>query len=163
MNDACACGSGRLYAQCCAPIIAGETAPATAEALMRSRYTAFTVGAIDHLYETLAGRQRGDFDREAAESWSREAEWRGLDILAVEAGGATDESGSVEFVARYSQKGVEQRHHERARFVREGGLWRYDDGEDLSRPIPVHVAPKPGRNEPCPCGSGLKYKKCCGS
>lgn len=26
---------------------------------------------------------------------------------------------------------------------------------------PIHTDAKPGRNDPCPCGSGKKYKKCC--
>ncbi len=38
-------------------------------------------------------------------------------------------------------------------------------GEDEARPAkstPVKAAPRVGRNDPCPCGSGKKYKKCCG-
>jgi hypothetical protein len=34
--------------------------------------------------------------------------------------------------------------------------------EDLKPPTPIRKSVRVGRNEPCPCGSGKKYKKCCG-
>ncbi|MGN1324764.1 MAG: SEC-C metal-binding domain-containing protein, partial [Candidatus Spyradenecus sp.] len=53
-------------------------------------------------------------------------------------------------------------HHERSLFKRVDGQWKFIDGE-LVKPKPiVNEQPRPGRNDPCPCGSGKKYKKCCG-
>ena len=84
-------------------------------------------------------------------------------MVRVEAGGKEDDRGVVEFIARYKQKGVEHRHHERSRFARgEDGRWMYLDG-DTVKPPPVLRGEKVGRNQPCPCGSGKKYKKCCGA
>jgi preprotein translocase subunit SecA len=61
------------------------------------------------------------------------------------------------------QKGVEHRHDERSRFARnDEGRWMYLDGDDV-KPAPVKRGEKVGRNQPCPCGSGKKYKHCHGS
>ena len=82
---------------------------------------------------------------------------------STDAGGVDDDEGEVEFVARYRSGGsAEIEHHERATFKRWEGRWYYLDG-DLVRPRPVvRSGPKVGRNDPCPCESGRKYKKCCG-
>lgn len=63
MSETCPCGSGQSYDQCCGPVIAGGPA-SSPEALMRSRYTAFTKGNIDHLVSTLAPEALKDFNRE---------------------------------------------------------------------------------------------------
>lgn len=155
----CPCGSGRAYADCCEPYVTGAAPAPTAEALMRSRYSAYAVGNLDHLERTQLA---GDWDRASAETWSRNSQWLGLDVLATEAGGPDDQEGSVEFVARFAMQGVPQEHREAARFGRVDGKWMYVEGE-VSGGQPVRrEAPKIGRNEPCPCGSGKKFKKCCG-
>jgi len=159
--SSCPCGSGREFESCCGPIVVGGAAP-TAEALMRSRYTAFTMGLIDHIERTHAPEARADFNRAEAESWARESRWDGLEVRAREAGGEGDETGTVEFVARYRREGRPFVHHERASFRREAGAWVYIDGELNPKPETRHVV-KVGRNDPCPCGSGKKYKKCCGA
>lgn len=65
----------------------------------------------------------------------------------------------VNFEARYEDKeGTAVNHRERALFEREDGEWRFVTGGG----IPV-TSLKIGRNEPCTCGSGKKYKKCCGA
>ena len=81
----------------------------------------------------------------------------------MSAGGEADEQGVVEFVVTYKEKGVVRRYHERGRFQKEQGRWYFVEGEMVTPKTEVHTAPKVGRNEPCPCGSGKKYKKCCGS
>lgn len=158
----CHCGSGKPYAKCCEPYINGEPAP-TAEALMRSRYSAYVVGAVDYLGETLHPDHRSDFDRNATAKWASESEWKQLDILATEGGEEGDEEGIVEFRAVFSEAGGEDMAHtERSRFVKKGDRWYYVDG---LLPTPVtyrREEEKVGRNDPCPCGSGKKYKKCCG-
>lgn len=156
----CPCGSGRSLGACCLPAIEGATPAATAEALMRSRYTAYTLRRLEYLEATLAPEARGDYDRASAEKWARDSEWTGLHVRATEAGGPDDDYGTVEFVAAYRMEGMEFRHHERSRFVRRDGRWLYLDGRMGPSPRSVE---KVGRNDPCPCGSGRKYKKCHGA
>ena len=158
----CHCGSGREWEACCGPLIAGERAAETAEALMRSRYSAYAVGAVDYLGETLHPEHRADWDREATARWAERSTWLGLEIVATEAGGPDDEEGIVEFIARFTERGQPKQHHERSRFRRHGGRWYYVDGEVPKPETRRHEGPKVGRNDPCPCGSGKKYKKCCG-
>ncbi len=117
----CPCGTGRAYAACCGPVLAGAAA-GTAEQLMRSRYTAFAVGDADHLLATWAGATRpARLDLDAALRWER------LEVLSAQ-GGLFDAEGTVEFRAHWrrgAQRGVL---HERSRFVREDGRWRYLGG-----------------------------------
>lgn len=159
--SSCPCGSGREFESCCGPIVAGGPAP-TAEALMRSRYTAFTMGLIDHIERTHAPEAKAGFNRPEAESWAKESRWDGLEVRSATAGGEGDDEGTVEFVARHHRAGHPFVHHERATFRREAGAWVYVDGEINPKSAPVHAV-KVGRNDPCPCGSGKKYKKCCGA
>lgn len=129
---------------------------------MRSRYSAYVTGAIDYLVATHRPPS-GEIDREETERWSRQATWLGLEIRATEAGQPSDEAGVVEFVARWRQDegGPELRHHERSRFRKLDGRWHYIDG-DLVKPPPAVRGVTVGRNDPCPCGSGQKYKRCHG-
>lgn len=158
----CHCGSGQTFDVCCAPYIEGRESPPTAEALMRSRYSAYVERAIDYLGETLHPDHRRDWDREATRRWAESAEWQSLKIVATEAGLAGDDEGWVEFVASYKEGEQQHRHHERSRFHTRGGRWYYVEG-DVPKPVTErHETPKVGRNDPCPCGSGKKYKKCCG-
>ncbi len=157
----CPCGSGLKLDDCCGAIIAGAPAP-TAEALMRSRYTAFARGQIDYLADTLAPESRGDFDPIEAGNTASEAVWQGLEVRAVAEGGPDDETGSVEFVARFRWHGEPRVHHELASFRREQGRWVCVGG-DMNPKGPPRQVVKVGRNDPCPCGSGKKYKKCCGA
>jgi SEC-C motif-containing protein len=78
-------------------------------------------------------------------------------------GGSADETGEVEYVARFRYKGQNRIHHERSRFGRDNqGAWQVTGGQTNPKPEPRRVV-KVGRNDPCPCGSGKKYKKCCGA
>jgi SEC-C motif-containing protein len=159
MTD-CPCGSGRLLSACCEPYLSGTSPAPTAEALMRARYSAFATGRIDYLEETLLPETRHDFDRAHVTDWAGSSQWIGLEVLAVSDGGEGDDEGMVEFVAHFTVGGRDHHHHEKSRFVKRDGRWWYLDG--------VIVPPRPrtvtriGRNDPCPCGSGRKYKKCCG-
>lgn len=157
----CPCGSGRDIEACCQPIIAGAPAP-TAEALLRSRYTAFTRGDIDYLAQTLGPDLRADFDEVEARNTAADAHWQGLDVRSVSGGGADDDSGSIEFVARFRLRGQQRVHHELAEFGRVDGRWLCTDGQTDPKAPPRQVV-KVGRNDPCTCGSGKKFKKCCGA
>jgi SEC-C motif domain protein len=159
---ACPCGSGKDFDTCCGPILAGAPAP-TAEALMRSRYTAHVKQDIAHLERTLSAEQRKSFDEAAARRWSQESEWLGLSISRTEQGGEGDETGLVEFTARFKIEGGEQEHFEQALFSREEGRWVYAGQLNGPGVTVRRESPKIGRNDPCPCGTGKKYKKCCGA
>jgi len=130
---------------------------------MRSRYTAYAIGDMAHLKRSLDQRWQASFDEDGAREWSEKANWQGLTVLSTKAGGPGDEEGEVEFVASFEMDGEVQQLRERARFRKKGGEWRYVDGKVKSTKEPVVASgPKVGRNDPCPCGSGKKFKKCCG-
>ncbi len=158
----CPCGSGKPFEHCCGPILDHARKADTAEALMRARYTAYATCNIDFLYASAGPDVQSDFDPESSRRWAEGSEWNGMEIVATEKGSEQDDEGLVEFIARYSVNGTEFEHHERSLFQRINGEWKFIDGE-LVKPEPiVRETPKIGRNDPCPCGSGKKYKKCCG-
>lgn len=159
----CPCGVGADAESCCAPIIRGEKDPETAEALMRARYSAYVLDEVHYILDSNHPDTKDEVDLTAAGQWAKSADWQGLEIVETVDGGVDDTEGEVEFVARYHIGNERHRHHERARFKRDEGRWTYLDG-DMVKPKPVvREGPRIGRNDPCPCGSGKKYKKCCGA
>ncbi len=114
----CPCGGGR-YADCCAPYLRREAWPPTAEALMRSRYTAFALADADYLLRTWHPRTRPD----TLELDDRR--WLGLEILDRVDGGPDDMMGIVGFVAHWSVDGRRGSQSERSAFVRRGARWVY--------------------------------------
>ena len=162
-DEPCPCGTGTPLGECCARYITGAAAAPTAEALMRSRYTAYVLGEIDWIVASHDPAGTDDVDRSSTEKWSKEARWKGLEIRSKDKGQPGDETGAVEFVATYQIGNQAVAHHEAARFKTIDGRWYYMDG-DMVKPRPVvRDQPKVGRNDPCPCGSGQKYKKCHGA
>ena len=157
----CPCTSGKTYGDCCGPLHAGSAFAPTAEALMRSRYSAYAVHNIDHIERTDHPNRRGDFDRKAAEQWATLSEWVGMDILSKDKGGVDDSEGMVEFRANFKVKGQEHHHIERSTFAKVDGKWFYVDGQRPEQKPFIHEKPETGRNDPCLCGSGKKFKKCC--
>ncbi len=157
--SSCPCGRELELADCCGPAIEGRRPAATAEALMRSRYTAHAQNAQSYLRKTHHppdGAVEG-----ASGAAAKTTTWTRLEIVDREAGNETDDTGVVEFRAHFRTKAGENGvHHERSRFRKIEGHWAYVDG-DLVAPPPVKTATKPGRNTPCPCGSGKKFKRCC--
>jgi len=159
--DPCPCGSGQGYGVCCEPVIRGARAAETAEQLMRARYSAHAKVEVDFLYASTHPDHRRGYDHQGTRRWAAESEWRGLEILHCEGGGPQDERGTVEFIARFRDKNGLRSHHERGGFLRHAGGWCFTEGEMVKAP-PL-VSSKVGRNDPCPCGSGKKHKKCCGA
>lgn len=155
----CPCGTGRDLDACCGPIIAGTIPAPTCEALMRSRYSAFVTGRLEHVENTHVPEIRDDFNRAEAEQVAASSVWRKLEVLRSS---ETGDTGTVEFVIRFRRDGQDMLHHEKASFRREEGRWLYIDGEINPKEPPRQVV-KIGRNDPCHCGSGRKYKKCCGA
>lgn len=160
-SDTCHCGRNMPFSECCELLMRGKAA-ATAEDLMRSRYSAYVIGDFDYIAASLSSELLASFNLPAVKAMSDDLVWLGLDIRAVEGGGSEDEVGLVEFAARFKEDGREKIHHERARFSREHGRWVYAGGDMRPKGKPREVQ-KIGRNEPCPCGSGKKYKKCHGA
>lgn len=153
----CPCGSGQPLATCCQAIIDTASAP-TAEALMRSRYTAYYLGDADYLVATTHQDKRHMHNKTDIAQWSKENSWQRLEIISAD-DTASDGQGTVEFKAYFTDKnGNEQVLHERSDFKKEQGKWYYVDGVFN----PSAASEKTQRNSPCPCGSGKKYKKCCG-
>ena len=116
----CPCGLPATYAACCGAIHRGERRAVTAEALMRSRYSAFAVGDIAHLRaswhpDTVPRRIRDDPDRT----------WTGLDVVATTGGGLLDQEGTVTFDAHHRDADGDHTLHEVSRFVRLDGAWVY--------------------------------------
>ena len=135
---------------------------------MRARYSAYVGKNIDFIMNTTLPASRSDSDLNAMKAWAEQAEWEGLEVVSCSKGSAADTEGEVEFIARYRLQGIPQQHHERAFFVKEGGAWFFKDGDVLAsgpteKPMPIVNENKTGRNDPCPCGSGKKFKKCCGA
>jgi len=157
----CHCGSGVEFDVCCGPYLAGKLAP-TAEAVMRSRYSAYAVGNIEHLERTCTAEALKEFDRADIERFMEEAEWLGLDIHETTDGGPQDETGRVNFTFHYKHQGKPYSQRELASFTKVNGAWLYHDSDLSASAPPVRVV-QIGRNDPCSCGSGKKYKKCCGA
>lgn len=156
----CPCGSGKTLDTCCGPYHAGTPAP-TALALMQARYSAFALGNGEYVRDTLSEEQKADFDLDDFNTSKDQTKWMGLEIRRTEAGREKDDTGTVEFVARYRTPDGPVVHHERAMFSRDGGNWVFSDCVMNPKEEQRRVE-KIGRNDPCPCGSGKKYKKCCG-
>lgn len=116
----CPCGSGQVTDGCCGPLLRGESQARTAQELMRSRYTAYALGDLDHVFRTWHPRTR------PAELAPDEAtQWTGLRVLDVMAGGPDDTDGVVEFEASFTDAAGKSVLRERSSFVRRGPRWVY--------------------------------------
>jgi SEC-C motif-containing protein len=154
----CLCGSGIEYQQCCGSFHSGDKIPATAEALMRSRYTAYVLRNADYLQETWDATRRPekiDFSRE-------KIGWLRLEVTDTKNGGIKDSKGVVVFKAFFMQDGEEHVMNEISRFTKINGRWFYLDGVIKSMGK-VGLQSNQGKNAQCSCGSGKKFKRCCGA
>ena len=143
----CICGKEASFSECCEPIINLQREPKTPEELMRSRYSAYVQANGKYLVLSAVKENRYEDDAALIEEFSHSVSWLKLDILKV-----TKET--VEFKAYYKDQENIKILHEKSNFVKEDAIWRYKDGELYNTKVQ--------RNESCPCGSGKKYKKCCG-
>lgn len=147
----CPCQSQRAYADCCQPFHTQQTLPATAEELMRSRYSAYTLQNIDYIVQTTVPSQQGLLDTADMLAWSRETDWQGLDVLN-HVPNIGKKHAQVEFIAHFQDAGEAQHHHELSAFVKIDGRWYFIDP----------TVPLPTMKQPCICGSDKKFKACCG-
>ncbi|UDY36608.1 YchJ family protein [Dermatobacter hominis] len=121
---ACPCGSGAAYSRCCRPLHLATAEAPTAEALMRSRYSAHAKRLPEHLLRTWHPTTRP-----AQVELDPATRWTGLRVLSIGDGGPDDLTGVVEFVATYETPSGPGRLHEVSRFERTGGRWTYVDGD----------------------------------
>jgi SEC-C motif domain protein len=126
-ESACPCGSKKLLGDCCLKYIEGRSAAPTAEALMRSRYTAHVLVAVDYLWKTWSPENRMKSSKEDIAAWARNCEWLGLQILTTQAGGENDNEGIVSFIALFRQNGQMQHHQETSLFKKTFEGWQYVD------------------------------------
>ncbi|CAM3136241.1 YchJ family protein [Rariglobus hedericola] len=153
----CSCGSGIDFALCCEPIISGKRPAATAEQLMRARFTAHVANENKFLHYTYLPSSRQPFvedDGVGPLGWTK---------LVIHSHEPDVKPGIsyVDFTAYYAEKEATGALHEKSEFQLIDGKWLFT--RTLRQgPAPIKSsAPKAGRNDPCPCGSGKKYKQCC--
>ncbi len=122
---ACPCGSNRGFTQCCEAFIQGNAAPERAEQLMRSRFTAYAIGEIDYLRDSLLPREQKTFDYAAVAAWAAANHWTRLEIHHCDKGEAGDLRGYVLFTAHYLSMGQLHAHRELSLFRKKSGRWYY--------------------------------------
>jgi SEC-C motif domain protein len=125
----CPCCSGYNFANCCQPYLSNTKKPKTAQALMRSRYTAYTLVDVDYILSTTHVSTRRLHNPNSIKKWAKSSTWQKLEIISTQAGEANDVVGKVEFKAYFldSSKQAEV-HHEYSNFVKENGFWFFVDG-----------------------------------
>jgi SEC-C motif-containing protein len=122
--SACPCGSGKAFADCCGRLIEGSESAASAEALMRSRYTAFALGNEPYLLSTWHASTRPaplNLDEQPAPKW--------IDLKVLRHVQQDETHAIVGFIARYKVNGRAYKMQETSRFVKENGRWFYVDGD----------------------------------
>ncbi|MGE4349371.1 MAG: YchJ family protein [Candidatus Berkiella sp.] len=154
----CYCCSEKDYQECCEPYHLGTLLPSTPEQLMRSRYSAFAIKNMVYIETTMKEKALHSADLEQTEEWLKEINWKRLSIIKSELPQAS--SGIVHFIAEYEENGEERRLEEISEFKKIANKWYYVHGRQLN-PQQAQSQNKIGRNDPCPCASGKKYKHCC--
>ncbi|BFU60816.1 MULTISPECIES: YchJ family protein [Rodentibacter] len=147
----CPCQSDRNYEDCCGVFHSHQALPETAEQLMRSRYSAYVLKNISYIVETTVPTQQPLLDIPLLSEWAETTHWLGLQILKTET--LTKIQSAVEFNAVFQGEEGEQSHQERSIFVKIDGRWYFIDP----------TVPLPPMKQPCLCGSGKKFKHCCGA
>lgn len=149
-SEHCPCQSGLAYNACCEPFHQGKKFPITAEQLMRSRYCAYTQPNIDYIINTTVPSQQPLLDRDAMQQWGESTAWAGLEIIQHQP--ISKQHSAVEFKAFFNTETGKQAHHEHSLFVQIETRWYFVDP----------TVPLPTQKQPCACGSGKKFKLCCG-
>lgn len=147
----CYCGTSLPFNLCCEPFISQRQKPATPEQLMRSRYSAFNIGNVKYLVDTISEELKEHDDFIVIQKTINETKWLGLKI--IESIDINSQTGFVEFVAFFSDEINFGQLHEKSLFKKLEGNWLYTSGEQLP---PIKI----GRNDICFCNSGKKFKKC---
>ncbi len=127
--------------------------------LLEARYDAFVRGNVDFILETHHPDTRNQVDRQAIESWAKNSKWLGIHFEEEEVKG---DKATISFCVRYEKNYETINHRELAEFRMHEGRWYYYDSEFPKATPEKREETKVGRNDLCVCGSGKKYKKCCG-
>jgi UPF0225 protein CGSHiEE_01665 len=146
----CFCRSGKEYKHCCAPFHLHTAVPEKAEQLMRSRYTAYVLKNIPYIVATTVPSQQTLLETHLLQEWADNTTWLGLEILKTE--NLTKTQSAVEFKAIFQGEEEELTHQERSIFVKIENRWYFIDP----------TVSLPTMKQPCVCGSGKKFKHCCG-
>lgn len=149
---ACNCQSGKEYADCCQPFHLYNIYPETAEQLMRSRYSAYTLVDIPYIVATTLPAQQNLLDQQSMKKWGETTQWAGLNIIK-HIPNLSKIHSSVEFKAFFETENGLQTHHENSLFVKVENRWYFVDP----------TVALPNKKQLCICGSGKKFKHCCGS
>jgi SEC-C motif-containing protein len=154
----CPCGKAQngtflKYEECCQPLHLGKAHAQSAEQLMRSRYSAYYHGLGQYIYDTHHADYRGDSSVEDFTQGAKSTRWCALEVINSS---QSDAQGTVEFKASFIDKDKLHTLHEISSFVKSNDQWFYTTGEFQPK-----FSQKINRNQPCPCGSGLKAKRCC--
>ncbi len=153
----CPCDSQTDYLCCCEPYIMGKKIPETPEALMRSRYTAYTMAHIDYIKQTMRGKASIGFQEIDAARWAKSVRWIKLTVVS-----SVIENpcvGYVTFEALFVDGSRLKSMHEKSEFICEGGRWYYVDGTHFPSSQTEKMV---SRSTTCPCGSLRKFKHCHG-
>lgn len=121
----CPCGKEKPYSSCCGKAHLDSTSVQTAEDLMRSRYSAFTLANGDYLMKSHHSSTRPISEKQEIENWAKSVKWLKLEILNTSKGSKADAEGTVEFKAHYKERGRKKFIHEKSKFIREYGVWVY--------------------------------------
>lgn len=158
MNQ-CPCGLPTDYLACCGSYIEKQETAKTPEALMRSRYTAYSQARIDYLRKTMLGKPLVGFNDYDTALWAKQVKWLGLQVITSYLDPRNENIGFVEFIASYMEKNAIKTIHELSQFQRHNGSWFYTDSLPPQTGKST-IKQKISRNAPCPCGSQKKYKNC---
>lgn len=151
----CLCGNKLTFEQCCQPIVSGEINAKNAEQLMRSRFTAYAIKDYQYILQTYASAQRTKLTVSELANSDQDTLWLSLQVLTHR---SQSNTAQVEFKAFYQIDSHYYVMHELSDFVLHHGKWFYSTGviqKDSGKFSPE-------RNSQCVCGSGKKFKKCCG-
>jgi SEC-C motif-containing protein len=120
----CFCGHDESFAECCQPYIQGLKNPPTAEALMRSRFSAFATHQMAYLTLTHDPQTRDQFNLDDNAKWAVSVEFIKLEIMASSEKGNL---GAVEFKATYRDLASQtiKIHHEKSKFRKHKNIWYF--------------------------------------
>lgn len=149
----CPCGSNLDFSSCCNLYLSHKELPKTPEALMRSRYTAFTLSNTSYIKDTMKGKALLGFNELETFNWSKSVVWLGLKVVFSSL--EDKNAGSVEFIAKFLESDSIKFIHEKSQFERIDNKWFYSGGKHIPEP-----SLKIARNTTCPCGSKKKFKNC---
>lgn len=146
----CPCGGGQ-YEVCCQPFHEFACLPEHADKLMRSRFSAFFLKNVEYVIATTVPAQQALLDKPALQAWADGMNWTHLEVMSHNKVGK--HHAQVRFRAYFDNGQGEQIHDELSAFVKIEERWYF-----LDPTLPVTLTNK----QPCLCGSGDKFKACCG-